>query len=122
MDYLPAGLRETCRSSAAEHDGGVPPIPAEVFHVNVADMAWVDRLCVNQPLATFEQRVRFSGGLDQLFGRTVYISASKYQGSFHQFYDKFSADLSWRTYSVESGHDIMIDAPEQLADILEEVG
>jgi pimeloyl-ACP methyl ester carboxylesterase len=122
MDYVPAELSEALRVSAAEQDGGVVPIPAEAFQVNGADVAWVNRLCVNQPIGTFEQGVNFSGGIDKLSGRKVYISASKFADEvFGQFYARFMDDPSWKTYSVDSGHDVMVDAPERLAEILEEV-
>jgi pimeloyl-ACP methyl ester carboxylesterase len=122
MDYMPAELNDWCRASAAENNGGITPIPAEAFHVNAADVDWVNRLCVNHPIATFEQQAHFSGGIDRLSGHKVYISASEFaDGPFGQFYAKFTDDPSWKTYSVTSGHDIMIDAPDRLAEILEEV-
>jgi len=122
MDYMPTELNEMCRASAAAQDGGVTPIPAEAFHVNDADVAWVNRLCVNHPIATLEQHVRFTGGLDKLSGRKVYISASKFaDGPFGQFYETFRDDPAWKTYSVTSGHDMMLDAPDRLVEILEEV-
>ena len=122
MDYTPVELNDMCRASAAEHGGGVTPIPAEAFRVNDADVAWVDRLCVNQPIGTFQQRASLSRGIDELARRKVYISASEFvDGPFGQFYARFADDPSWETYSVASGHDVMIDAPERLAEILEEV-
>src|SRR5262249_46166271 len=35
----------------------VTPIPATAFAVNAKDTAWVDAMCVKQPLATFEQKL-----------------------------------------------------------------
>jgi hypothetical protein len=117
-----AGLNDMFRTSAAAQNGGVTPLPAEAFHVNDADVAWVNRLCVNLPIATFEQRVRFGGGIDKLSGRKVYISASKFaDGPFGQFYARFSEDPAWRTYSIPSDHGLMLDEPERLTEILEEV-
>jgi pimeloyl-ACP methyl ester carboxylesterase len=120
MDYMPAELNEMCRASAAEHGGGVTPIPAEAFGVNDADVAWVNQMCVNHPIGTFEQPARLGAGIDTLSGHRVYISASKFaDGPFGDFYARFTQDPSWTTYSVTSGHDVMIDAPERLAEILE---
>jgi hypothetical protein len=31
------------------------------------------------------------------------------------------SDLSWRSYEVPSGHDVMVDMPERLTEILVEV-
>ena len=41
-------------------------LPAAAFNVNDADIAWVDDLCVNHPVATFRQAARLTGGLDTL--------------------------------------------------------
>jgi pimeloyl-ACP methyl ester carboxylesterase len=122
MDYMPAELNEMFRASAAEQAGGVTPLPAEALQVNEADVAWVNRLCVNHPIATFEQRAVFGGGIDELSAPKVYISASKFaDGPFGQFYARFSGDPGWKTYSVASGHDVMVDAPDRLAEILDGV-
>jgi len=60
---------------------------------------------VNHPIATFEQRASFSGGIGQLTGRKVYISASTFaDGPFRQLFATFTDDPAWRTYSVTSGH------------------
>ena len=32
------------------------------------------------------------------------------------------ADSSWQTFTADSGHDVMVDAPEWLADVLMKVG
>jgi len=41
----------------------VPPIPAQAFHVNAKDAGWVDRQCTMQPLATFQQALKLTGGI-----------------------------------------------------------
>jgi pimeloyl-ACP methyl ester carboxylesterase len=120
--YIPEELNDMCRASAATNNGGVSPIPAEAFQVNDADVDWVNRLCVNHPIATFQQSVRFNGGIDTLAGHRVFISASNFDGGpFGAFYAKFSDEPSWTRYSVASGHDVMVDAPQGLTEILEEV-
>ena len=107
---------------AANQDGGISPIPAEVFAVNEADVDWVNRQCVHQPIGTFEERVKFGGGLEKLAGRKVYIWASKYErGSFEHFYAARKDDPSWKTYAVACGHDVMLDEPDRLTEILEEI-
>jgi pimeloyl-ACP methyl ester carboxylesterase len=47
----------------------VPPIPAAVFNVNAADREWVDRQCTLHPLATMQQRLRLTGGLQKIKNR-----------------------------------------------------
>jgi pimeloyl-ACP methyl ester carboxylesterase len=122
MDYMPAKLNEVLRSQAAAQEGGVPPLPAATLGVNDADVALVDRLCVNQPIGTFQQPVHYTGGIDHLGGRKVFILATKFENpTFGHFYTEREGDPSWKTYTINSGHDMMLDEPERLADILEEV-
>ena len=58
----------------------VPPIPAEVFNVNAADRAWVDRQCTPQPLATFQQPV-LRTGKPLPAGKVTYVLATGWEGS-----------------------------------------
>ena len=44
----------------------VPPIPAAVFNVNVADREWVNRQCTMQPIGTMEQPLSLTGGIQKI--------------------------------------------------------
>jgi hypothetical protein len=46
------------------------------------------------------------------------ISALYPQPAFDQYYAAKKADASWRTYEVDGGHDVMVDRPERLVEIL----
>ncbi|GAC1600989.1 MAG: alpha/beta hydrolase [Acidimicrobiales bacterium] len=121
MDYLPADRVEGMRTQAAEQGGGVSPIPAAVFAVNEADADLVNRLCVNHPIKCFEEPVHFIGGIDKLAGRKVFIRASGWNGNLTQFFERVDGDPAWKTYTVGCGHDVMLDEPDRLAEILDEV-
>ncbi|MGA8749560.1 MAG: hypothetical protein WB563_12280 [Pseudolabrys sp.] len=41
--------------------------------------------------------------------------------SFDKAYARVKKDSSWRTYEVACGHDVMIDEPDRLTEILIEV-
>jgi pimeloyl-ACP methyl ester carboxylesterase len=95
------------------------PISAEIFGVNAADRAWVDRQCTLQSAACFRQPAELTGGLSQL-QRIGYIYAAGWAGSqspFYPFYQKAQA-RGWFTHEVECGHDVMLDRPDALAALL----
>jgi hypothetical protein len=97
---------------------GVAPIPAEVFRVNPQDQAWIDRQCVPQPLKCFEQRLPLTGAWTQVPKR-VYIYAAGWEPSaFTPFYERLQQDPAWHTVSVPCGHEVMVDMPQALAQIL----
>jgi hypothetical protein len=54
VDYLPDS-GESFRELAVTHGDGwkVPPIPASVFAINAADVAWVDRQCTAPDIERF---------------------------------------------------------------------
>src|SRR4051812_3733508 len=52
MDYMPGELNGALRAQAAAQDGGMTPLSAAALGVNEADVALVDRLCVNHPIGT----------------------------------------------------------------------
>src|SRR5580658_10519078 len=74
------------------------PISAEVFGVNLADRAWVDRQCTLQSLACFSQPAHLTGGLARI-SRIAYGFASGWLGDqspFHRFYQQ-AKSRGWAT-------------------------
>jgi hypothetical protein len=65
------------------------------------------------------QPIKLTGARERIAKKT-YIRASKYpQPSFDQALTECRADKSWRTIVTETaGHDVMIDAPDWLVDVL----
>jgi len=113
-------VQEAIRGAQARGDLGVPPRPAEAFGVNPADRAWVDRLCVPQPLATFTDAIALTGAVERI-ARKTYIRAKAYANpGFDRAYERLRADPAWRTHEVPCGHDVMVDMPDRLTEMLEE--
>lgn len=91
----------------------VPPIPAEAFNVNVNDREWVNRQCTMQPLATFQQRIRLTGAIDRIRNLTFILANDWSPSPFPPFYE-FARARGWNTLTINSGHDAMLDQPEEL--------
>jgi pimeloyl-ACP methyl ester carboxylesterase len=95
------------------------PISAEAFGVNPRDRARVDRKRTLQSVACFQQPVRLTGGLAGV--RNVsYLYASGWAGRqspFHGFYEKAKA-RGWKTTEVDCGHDVMLDRPDAVTELL----
>lgn len=119
MDRAPREQVAGMRALAAEKGSGwqLPPIPGAVFHVNLADRAWMDGQCTWQPLATFEQKIQLTGAGDGVTDVT-YIYAAGWEGSpFPASYER-AKEKGWRTLEMACGHDVMLDAPGELVGIL----
>jgi pimeloyl-ACP methyl ester carboxylesterase len=121
LDLTSPAVREGVQAVLQRGDIVVPARSAEAFGVNPADRAWVDRLCVGQPIGTFTDKIVLTGARDRI-PRKSYIRAASYVNpGFDRALSEVKSDPSWRTYAVPSGHDVMVDMPERLCEILLEV-
>jgi pimeloyl-ACP methyl ester carboxylesterase len=120
VDLLPEDQREQLYAGVRAYGDGwkAVPIPAEAFVVNSADCAWVNSQCTMQPLATLEEPVSLSGGIARI-ANVTYIHAEGFrEGSpFPRFRDRARA-RGWNIVSIACGHDVMVDRPEVLTQIL----
>jgi pimeloyl-ACP methyl ester carboxylesterase len=99
-------------------DLSIPPRSAEAFGVNPADRAWVDGLCVGQPIGCFTDKIVLTGARDRI-AKKIYIRAAAYANpGFDRALATVKSDPSWRTYAVNCGHDVMVDDPAGLTEIL----
>jgi pimeloyl-ACP methyl ester carboxylesterase len=114
-------VRDGLKAAAERGDLGVPPRPAAAFLVNDKDQAWVDALCVPQPIGAMTEKMTLTGARERI-GKKAYIRAAAYPNpGFDLAYARVKADKSWRSYDVGGGHDVMVDRPERLSEILLEV-
>ena len=112
--------RKLLEEAIARGDLVVKPIPAAVFNVNEKDRAWIDAQCTPQPSATFAFKTTGIAGRNKI-AKKSYVRAAAYQSpSFDSGLAKAKA-AGWRTYEVPSGHDVMVDMPDRLTEILLEV-
>jgi hypothetical protein len=54
--------------------------------------------------------------------KKAYVLAATYNSpQFRAYYEACRADPGWTTYEMPCGHDVMVDMPERLAEILLEM-
>ena len=69
MDMVPSDVAQAVRDQAKATGEGwkVNPISAHILGVrDPQDVAWVDRQCTPQALATFEERIKLAGSLEHI--------------------------------------------------------
>jgi pimeloyl-ACP methyl ester carboxylesterase len=120
IDLWPAPMREGLL--AAERGGAttIPPRAAAHFKVNEKDCAWVDAQCTPQPIKCFLQKLPLTGARERI-GRKTYIRAAGYENPYFNAGLASARAKKWRTYEVPCGHDVMLDMPERLTEILQDV-
>jgi pimeloyl-ACP methyl ester carboxylesterase len=117
-DVLPPPARAAQVEGANGSGDGwrVPPIPAASFNVNEVDRAWVDAQCTPQSLACFEQRLTLRGRMPP--ERVTHVLATGYgQSPFAPFHE-LAKKKGWRTATIDCGHDVMLDRPDDLVQVL----
>ena len=120
LDLVQPPVQAVIRAAIARGETSVPVRDAAAFNVNEKDRAWVDRLAGVQPMGTMTEKLTLTGARERIAKKT-YIRASGYPNvSFEKAYARAKAE-GWRTYEVPCGHDVMIDAPDRLTEILLEV-
>jgi len=111
-------VAESIRAAVEKKQLSLPPLPASFFQVNEADRAWVDSMCTPQPLGTYTEKLMLTGARERVAKKT-YIRAKGYsQPIFDAAEEKLKKDSTWRVLPVQSGHDVMIDAPDRLVEML----
>jgi pimeloyl-ACP methyl ester carboxylesterase len=117
-DVVPQALRDAQVQAANATGQGwqVPPISAEFFRVNTADRTWVDRQCTPQPLATFQQRVRLTNRVPA--EKCTHVLATGYEHSPFPPFHESAKRRGWKTLTVDCGHDVMLDRPAEIVEIL----
>lgn len=119
LDIHPPGLAQRMRILAQTAGNGwnVPPIPAEHFNVNLRDTAWINSQCTSQSIATFEEHIK----LNQVSSRThdaTYICATEWDNSPVQASYGRAKAKGWNTRTIACGHEVMLDRPGELTDLL----
>jgi pimeloyl-ACP methyl ester carboxylesterase len=108
------------QGTAATGGRSAPPLPASMLNTNAADIPLVERLATPQPFATFCEPIYLSGAHESI-GRKTYVRATGWGGYDRlgfDAYERIASDDSWTKVDLPYGHELMLDAPEAVADIL----
>ncbi len=119
VDMLPPEPREAILAAERQGATTLPPRPAEFFKVNEGDRAFVDAQCTPQPIQCFLQKLTLTGARERIANK-AYIRAAGYPNPYFDAGLASARAKHWRTYEVPCGHDVMLDMPERLAEILQE--
>lgn len=95
-----------------------PPPPAWFFKVNKADRAMVNRRLTAHPYATLREKIRIGNNAERITNHTYIYAVNWGNPQIAKQYELAKKRAGWKVFEVESGHDIMIDAPNELARIL----
>jgi pimeloyl-ACP methyl ester carboxylesterase len=118
-DYISEFSRKAMEEAVARGEPGRKPPPAKTFSKSEKDYAWIESKLTQQPNGPALQPIKLTGKRD-LIAKKTYIRAPQYpQAAFDKALAECKADATWQTIiNDSSGHDVMIDQPQWLADML----
>jgi pimeloyl-ACP methyl ester carboxylesterase len=109
------GLDEAVRTGAISRPG---PKAEQFMVMTEENRRWVDSRMTEQPVGPGLQPIKLTGARDRIAKKT-YVLAGLYQSpQFTKYHAACRKDPSWRTLEMPCGHDVMVDMPELLAEIL----
>ena len=120
INKSPEVISAVLQSTAAAGGLLAAPLPAALLATATQNSERVDRLSTPHPLASFCQPVALTGAWRSV-RRKTYVRATGWSGyeslGFHS-YDRVKAEDGWELWEVACGHEVMLDAAGELADIL----
>lgn len=119
LDLITPNVREDIRAAIARGEISRPSPPAAYFKVMAeADREWVDALTTPHPNGVWTGVMKLTGARERIAKKT-YLRAGLYPNAIFDAHMEKCRARGWRAFSIAAGHDVMADAPRELADALE---
>lgn len=116
-DYMGEARRKVLLRDAEPFDGhAVASPPPEHFGVSPQNRQWVASKVTPQPMRTLTQPIRLRGAYAPSRPR-VYVYATG-PSSMEGFYPELKNDPAWDVAVMDCGHDLMVDDPDGVTEIL----
>jgi pimeloyl-ACP methyl ester carboxylesterase len=123
MDTNSAQFQRALKAALARGEAGRPVPDAGIFGIlKPENRAWVQSKMTPQPAGVAVEPIKLTGAVEHVASKT-YVRATGYSQPPDRYFANAKADPTWRAIGMDprSGHDVMIDAPDKLANILEHV-
>ena len=120
-DALPPELAASRRKAAQETSGGISlPSPGAKFFgiLDSADLAWVDRRLTPHPFAAFDQKMRWGGPVGNGLPKLYVDCTDPALAGIAAVKERYRGKPGWPFVEIKTGHDTMVSAPEETAQLL----
>lgn len=113
--------RQLRLAAVREHGAGValpPPPPQSLGVTALDDVRWLHRRMRPMPIGTYLGGITLRQGGSDGLPRTYVAAANPPYRPMQPVYERVKADPSWRWRTVDTGHDMMVTAPDEVAALL----
>lgn len=112
-------LGEVFANAASENQGlYVDPIPASSFGVRLENQALVDSLATPFPLAAVTEKLFFTPETLEDLPKTFVLAEGWAANPYVDNKERFTNDPNWSFHTAPVGHDLMLEAPDLVFDVL----
>lgn len=87
-------------------------------YLREADRLWVDSKATAQPTATFTEKLHVTGEYLRV-PKKFFVRATRSPAPFDTMTAALRSDPNFRVHDLACGHDVPVDMPEELADLLD---
>jgi pimeloyl-ACP methyl ester carboxylesterase len=113
----PPQVQAERRAAIAAH-GALPPPPAAVLGLTGADAAWVDREQTPQPAGVYDDPLHFDADRWAARPRTFVDCTAPPLPTIDPSRRRVRQQPGWEVVELATGHDPMVSAPGELAEVL----
>jgi pimeloyl-ACP methyl ester carboxylesterase len=111
----PLEIREARIASAAEEGGlALPVSDAAFFGLTGENLAWVNRRMTPQPFAVYQDPLNFNAPRVAGIPRTFIDCTTPALKTMAIMRERVRREKNWRVVEIETGHDGMISAPDEV--------
>lgn len=116
LDAVAPEHRERILELAKRHGDGwkLPPPPDAALDVNEQDRDWFAAQMTPHPLATFQQKLRVTHASRQVRDIRYILAGKSLLTHLNRPYAELARSRGWRTITIDSGHQVMLDKPDEL--------
>ena len=118
IDTQSPGSRDDVLASSKAGEASRPTGPASRYGLKGANLEWVDSLLTPQPIGVSLQPIKLTGARDRIAKKAFILATGYNNPPFVASYEALKRDPSWRLFDLPCHHDIMIEMPDELAEIL----
>jgi len=121
FDVMDPAAADSRRAAAQAHDGGLsvpPPEPSALGVDDPTDAAWLTRMMTPHPTRAFSDPVHLGGEIPASMRKTyIRVTAPLYLPA-ERSVARVKAMPDWNYLEIATGHDAMVSAPDELAQML----
>jgi pimeloyl-ACP methyl ester carboxylesterase len=121
LDLQPEPMRQAILAAIERGEIARPVPKPEFFDVNEADRAWVASKLTPHPIGVGLTPLRLTGARERVPVKAYIRATGSERPSYDATLDLLRKDPGWRLYDVPCGHDVMIDMPDRLVEVLAEL-